>query len=227
MTKRILKEHSVRKNELLDISQRLIGERGYEGTPISAILEAAGVAKGTFYHYFKSKEDLLDCLVERITHRILDEICAQVHQPGRSALERLNALFVASARWKTAHWESLWALIQPIFRDENLALRWKMNRRTRELMMPLFADIVRQGMAEGVFDTEYPEEAADLILGLGFSFQENGFELLLSLREHPENAEILSRRTACYRDALERLLGAPRGSLQFDADASIERFRTG
>lgn len=225
MAKRIVKEHDVRKKELLDICQQLFNERGYEATPISAILEAAGVAKGTFYHYFKSKEDLLDCLVERITHRIVEEVRAQIHQPGLTAIERLNHSFVASARWKAANWDSLWALIRPIFRDENLPLRWRMNRRTRQLMVPLFAEIVRQGIGEGVFDTEYPTEAADLILGLGFAFQESGFELILALPEHPEYAEIIVRRTACYKDAVERVLGAPRGSLQIDAGGSLDRFR--
>ena len=146
MAKRVIKKHDVRKNELLDVSQRLFSERGYEVTPISAILEVAGVAKGTFYHYFKSKEDLLDCLVDRITRRIVEEVRSQVTQPGLTALERLNRSFLASARWKEANWESLWAVVQPIFREENLPLRWKMNRRTRELMVPLFADIVRQGI---------------------------------------------------------------------------------
>ncbi len=226
MAKRIVKEHDVRKKELLDISQQLFNERGYEATPISAILAAAGVAKGTFYHYFKSKEDLLDCLVERITHRIVEEVRGPVSQPGLNAIERLNHSFIASARWKAANWDSLWALIRPIFREENLPLRWKMNRRTRQLMVPLFAEIVRQGIEEGVFDTEFPEEAADLILGLGFAFQENGFELILSLREHPEYAEIIARRTACYKDAVERILGAPRGSLQLDAERSLDRFRS-
>lgn len=226
MAKRVIKKHDVRKNELLDVSQRLFSERGYEVTPISAILEVAGVAKGTFYHYFKSKEDLLDCLVDRITRRIVEEVRSQVTQPGLTALERLNRSFLASARWKEANWESLWAVVQPIFREENLPLRWKMNRRTRELMVPLFADIVRQGIQEGVFDTEFPEEAAGLILALGFAFQEDGFELILSLREHPEYAEIITRRTDCYRDAVERILGAPRGSLQLDAGRSLDRFQS-
>ena len=225
MGKRIVKEHSVRKNELLDISQQLFNERGYEATPISAILKAASVAKGTFYHYFHSKEDLLDCLVERITHRILEEIHGQICQPGLKALERLNRSFIASARWKAANWDSLWVLIRPIFREENLPLRWKMNRRTRQLMVPVFSDIIQQGIEEGVFDTEYPEDAADLILGLGYAFQESGFELILSLREHPEYAEIIARRTDCYKDAVERVLGAPRGSLQIDAGRSLDRFR--
>ncbi len=225
MAKRVVKKHTVRKNELLEISQQLFNERGYDATPISAILEKAGVAKGTFYHYFRSKEDLLDCLVERITHRILEEVHSLIHEPGLTALQRLHRFFVSSSRWKAANQESLRALIQPIFRDENLPLRVKMNRRTRELTLPILTEIVQQGVDEGVFDTEFPSEAADLILGIGFATQEGTVELVLSAPEHPEKWDALVRRIDCYTDAIERVLGARRGSLHFETDASLERFR--
>ena len=57
---RISKDYDVRKNEILDMAQKLFFEMGYEQTSVSNIIDAVGVAKGTFYYYFKSKEELLE-----------------------------------------------------------------------------------------------------------------------------------------------------------------------
>ncbi len=225
--KRVLKKHDVRKNELLDIAQRLFDENGYDATPISAVLEAAGVAKGTFYHYFKSKEDLLDCLVARTTDHVVDEIRRSVSAPGLTALEKASLFFVASGRWKAANTTSLLALVRPMFSDENLLLRQRMNRRTQEQAGAILFEIVRQGIAEGSFHTDYPEEAVEMVMGLGFALQEKGGALLFSLAEHPENWALMTRRVASYQDAVERVLGIPAGSLRFADERSAQAFRPG
>ena len=63
---RISKDYDVRKQEFLDAAQKLFYEQGYDQTSVNTIIDAVGVSKGTFYHYFKSKEDLLDALAERV-----------------------------------------------------------------------------------------------------------------------------------------------------------------
>ena len=67
---RITKEYYERKNEILDAAQELFLTQGYEKTSVDNIIKKVGVAKGTFYYYFKSKEDLLDKLVKRMTDKI-------------------------------------------------------------------------------------------------------------------------------------------------------------
>ena len=62
---RIVKEPEVRKNEILDAAEQLFTVKGYEAATVNDILSAVNIAKGTFYYYFKSKEDVLDALVER------------------------------------------------------------------------------------------------------------------------------------------------------------------
>ncbi len=67
-------EPSARREQILDQAAALFGRRGYHATSISDIIEAAGIARGTFYIYFKNKraifEELLDYLVVRIRKRI-------------------------------------------------------------------------------------------------------------------------------------------------------------
>ena len=62
---RIAKEHQQRKNEILDTAQRLFYSQGYENTSVANVIDAIGIAKGTFYHYFKSKAELPGQIVDR------------------------------------------------------------------------------------------------------------------------------------------------------------------
>lgn len=47
------------KATLLESARKLITEKGFDRVSVEDITSGAGVAKGTFYHYFKSKEDLI------------------------------------------------------------------------------------------------------------------------------------------------------------------------
>ncbi|GAH49469.1 unnamed protein product [marine sediment metagenome] len=83
---RITKEYHVRKNELLDTAQELFFTKGYKQTSIESIIKKIGVAKGTFYYYFKSKEDLLDKLTYKMSKKILEEVKKIVEKDDLNAI---------------------------------------------------------------------------------------------------------------------------------------------
>ena len=186
MPARVLKEYDERKNELLDAAQRLFIEQGYESTSVNAIIDSVGVAKGTFYHYFKSKSDLLDSLVERITERILSQVRNALEVREMDAIAKLNVVFQASSRWKADNREALLALLRPIYSDENVLLRLKMTKRSIETTAPLLAEIIAQGVREGVFDSQHPEETADMVMSLSVVFRETHAQRFLESWKDPE-----------------------------------------
>lgn len=67
---RIIKEADIRKNEILDAAGILFTEKGYDNTSVTDIMNAVGIAKGTLYHHYKSKEDILNALIKRQTDDI-------------------------------------------------------------------------------------------------------------------------------------------------------------
>ena len=79
---RIVKEHTVRRNEILDVAQRLVTTRGYEQMTIQDILDELQIAKGTLYHYFDSKRALLEALIERAQGEIEQMLIPLVHDPA-------------------------------------------------------------------------------------------------------------------------------------------------
>jgi TetR/AcrR family transcriptional repressor of nem operon len=58
-------EHSTTKETFLNVANELMLTQGYEATAVDEICEKAGMTKGSFFHYFKSKEDLAKALLTR------------------------------------------------------------------------------------------------------------------------------------------------------------------
>lgn len=219
---RVLKEYDVRKDEFLDAAQELFYTRGYEQTSVNAVLEKVGVAKGTFYHYFKSKEALLDSLIERMTGQIIAGMKVIVENPDLDAITKLNQVFQSSGGWKAAHMELILTLIRALYNDKNILLRRKMFLRSSNLSAPYIARIIRQGIDEGVFDTAYPDEISELIFMQSDNLSEKTAELFLGLESHPENGESLYRILAVYEDTIERFLGAPQGTIHLSNRTTLK-----
>ena len=93
---RTVKPPDVRRNEIVDVVQALFTSKGYDNTSVQDILDGAGIAKGTFYHYFDSKVALLDALVARLTDATLRMVEPIVHDPQMTALEKLPRLSAPS-----------------------------------------------------------------------------------------------------------------------------------
>jgi hypothetical protein len=88
-----------------------------------------------------------------------------------------------------------------------------------ERLGPVYSDIIRQGVQEGVFNTPFPEDAGELILQLGSSMGDVISRLLLEIDEKPENRDILWKKIRLYENTIERILGVQEGLLKlFDKD---------
>ena len=164
---RIVKHPELRRNELLDCAQALFLERGYDKASLNEVIIAAGVSKGAFYHYFASKEALLEALAARFAEAALARIRAVLDDPDLDALERLNVFLAKGRQDKIENIEAAWALFEPLFRPENLVLFHRISVATHALVSPVLMNIISQGVADGIFDTFDPAGVADMILQLG------------------------------------------------------------
>ena len=85
---------------------------------------------------------------------------------------------------------------------------------------PLLTSIIRQGVVEGVFVTDSPDDLSEILLQIGHSVSENVSELLLKIEKDDHTLDIVERKVAVYEHAVERLLGAPSGTLKlFDLNS--------
>lgn len=214
---RTVKEYDERYAEFLEIAQALFYSKGYERTPVKEIIDAVGVAKGTFYHYFDSKVDLLEALVEALIEQLYGQLQETVEtvlsDPSAGGAKKFEQLFVQIGNWKIDNPDYVREAVRVYYQDENVLLRDKMLAASTERMAPLFADVIRQGVEEGSFDVTYPDETARLIFLLNQTLSETVAHLMLTGEEKDVAMRAIERKVLTYERSIERVLGAEEGSL--------------
>lgn len=227
---RVVKEddYAARRNEILDVARQLVYTKGYEQMSIQDILDTLKISKGAFYHYFDSKQDLLDGLIDRMLddgERVLRPI---VEAGGLTAIEKLRRYFDTAGKWKVAQKAFMLDLFRVWHADSNAIMRQKQEAASIKRIAPMLTEIVRQGMAEGVFSTKYPEQFANIFIGLSHGFEDKLVELLLTDHPPPDALQRLEALIGAYSDSVERILGAPPGSLPLgDIEVLKEWLETG
>ena len=78
-------EYEIRRNEILDAAQRVVYTKGYELMSIQDILAEVKISKGAFYHYFGSKQALLEALIQRLVDQIQQVLIPVIQDDQLSA----------------------------------------------------------------------------------------------------------------------------------------------
>jgi TetR/AcrR family transcriptional repressor of nem operon len=212
---RTAKEFTVRRNEILDVAQRLVYTKGYEQMTIQDVLDGLQISKGAFYHYFRSKQDLLDAMIGHMIEDGENLILPIIRDPELNALEKLRRYFDTVARWKNAQKTYLVAILRIWYADDNAIVRQKMTAAAIQHISPLFTQIIRQGMDEGLLAPHYPDQVSEVVMALMQSMGDTLAQFVLFYDPECDNIQRIAGSVAAYTDAVERVLGAPPGSIHF------------
>jgi AcrR family transcriptional regulator len=210
---RSVKKPEERRSELMAAAQALFTEQGYESTSIDQIVDRVGVAKGTFYYYFDSKDDVLAAIVDDMSLTIVGLLDGIADRSDLSAIEKWEQLVLVTNNWKLARRAELMAVARVMYNDANLVWRTKFTALAMERAAPAFGKVIAQGVDEGVFATDYPDESAALVLAMLQAANGKVAELLLFPDEHDDAEEIAKRYLDALHDGIQRTLAAEPGSL--------------
>jgi len=201
-------EHAARRREILDAALVLMHDKGYARMTIEDVLAKTRISKGALYHYFASKQAILEGIVESMSESTSAALRAIVEDPNLNAIEKFHAYFEWSSVWKA---ENMTAVITAmrLWRDENALVRQKLTQESMHTTAPLLEAIIRQGHDEGVFDTDHPHEAAVIVTGMGLHLTDAFIDAIGADTSGAHIKGVL----AAYYQAFERILGAPTGSL--------------
>lgn len=223
-------DYASRRNEILDAAQTLVYTKGYEQMSIQDIIDALKISKGAFYHYFDSKAALLEALIDRFADDAEKVVSPILQDQNLSALQKLQQYFSTAVQWKVAQKDYLLEILRVWYSDDNAILREKMFNRLLKRYSPYFFPVIKAGIQEGSLSTPYPEQAMEIALqaiyGLGNKFGEIilGHEMGTISLEPEERFRILNDAVAANTDALERILGARKGSIQLMDSESIRKW---
>ena len=144
---------------ILDAAQRLFLEKGYEATTIQDIVSAlGGLTKGAVYHHFKSKEEIMDAVEDRMfaENNPFEAVRGRVGLSGLEKLREVVRLNQADAARAQMNLQAI-----PITRNPRvLAGLIESNRRT---LTPYFAELLEEGNRDGSLHTAYVRELSELI----------------------------------------------------------------
>ncbi|MEC0243827.1 TetR/AcrR family transcriptional regulator [Paenibacillus dokdonensis] len=198
---RVIKEAEERINEILDAADELFFQKGFDGTSTNDILEKVGIARGTLYHHFKSKEDIMDALIDRYKVRILDaaqEIAANKSIP---VVERIIQVVMAL----NISGGSSAEMMEHIHKPQNALMHQKIQRVIISGVTPILAGIIREGIEQGLFNTPFPYECMEIVVIYANTvFDDDYIEMT--------NEELAARMHAFIFN-IERMLGVKQGSL--------------
>ena len=212
---------TVRRDAFLDVAQRLVQAKGYEAMSIQDVLDELEASKGAFYHYFDSKQALLEAVVERFADVAIAELAPVLNDPKLPALRKLERFFAGIARRKAEQKELMLAIIEIWNSDGNAIVREKLRRLTVSRMVPLLSAVIKQGTDEGVFRVASPDETATVFVSLMLGFQELANDYFIARQAGTITFAVVQRSVASFTEAFERILGIPKGSLTLTDESTL------
>jgi len=225
---RIIKHPDVRRSEFLDQAQELFIVRGYDNTSLNDVIAELGASKGAFYHYFPSKEALLEALATRIAQQALAQTQSVVNEPGLDPLARLNALLTASRQFKLDMADQGWAIFAALFRPENQILYQRIAAAWEARFRPVLTKLIAEGVKERVFNTFDPEGVGDMLQHLVSTTYPIVASAIAAPTEKQRKAVITTfeRRLRLHGIAIDRILGLADGSVRLVEPGYARRFMT-
>ena len=184
-----------RKLELLEIAYRMFISRGYENTSVDDIIAEAGIAKGTYYYYFESKEQTLEEVIGMMIDKEI-EAAGAILDSDMPVPQKIIGI-IASVNPSPEEQTIEGALLQP----ENIVMHQKIKRKLVKKVVPFLAKAVEEGNEQGIFSCDNIPERVKMMLVLS--------------NELFDEESYTERDIDVFIDITEKLLGAKKGSLIF------------
>lgn len=206
-----------RKRKFMAVALELFYEKGYEKTTINDIINRMGVSKGAFYHYFKSKEDVIETISEEYARRGINMIKQVAERKDLNALEKINKALEKIMIYKKRSNDDR-IKIKGIFKNEdNLKLEKKILDKIKDNVIPIYKNIIDQGIEEKLFNIPNSSELPEFFIHTMNSLDKSIDELLYRAYEENMTKEDLTKRLeeklSVYEAMIERLFNIKNGSI--------------
>ena len=188
-----MKKGEQRKLELLKIAYDLFLSEGYENTSVDTIIERAGIAKGTYYYYFVSKEAMLEevcmMMIDGEKEKAMQIVDADIPVPQK--IVGIISSFNPEREEAT--------ITDTLNKPENILMHDKVNKKIVEVVAPILTKVAEQGVKDGIFDCDNIYERVRMILIVSNTLFEDYM--------------ISERDVIVFIDMVEKLLGAKPGTM--------------
>lgn len=198
---RVVKEAKERRNEILDVAQELFELNGYDATSTNDILAKIGIARGTLYYHFKSKEEILDAVIVRMTSELMAKADKISKDKSIPVLDRITQSIMAlNVDTKIGH-----EVMEQMHKPQNALMHQKMQQLLIDGVVPIITSLMEEAALEGMCDTPYPKEAVEMVM----IYSNIAFDDLQDLE--PEQ---MKHKIEAFIFHSERVFGMKQGALE-------------
>ena len=179
---RDVKDPEIRRAEIMDAAMILFMEKGYTKTTTQDIVDKVNISRGLLYYHFKNKEDILYCLVEQYSDRLLKDIYIIVYDKDKTAIEKIRSFIdvtIISSENVSAEGT---VLQKTVDLEENQYMIDKLSHKLVKKLTIYFEKIISQGIEEKVFSVKYPLETAEFLM-TAYVFVSNNISIRYSGKE--------------------------------------------
>lgn len=147
---------------ILDVSEKLFLEKGYESTSIQDIINGlGGLSKGAVYHHFKSKEDIFSAVSDRLNEQMVRELKKVRDDDTLSGGQKLKKMFETSLA--VSDREVVFS-VAPNMLDSPKLLAMQIYETFSEVAPHYVYPVIDQGIRDGSIQTTYPKEFSEIIM---------------------------------------------------------------
>ncbi len=194
----------IRIDEILDAAEPLFSANGYRKTTVSDIAKKMGVAQGMLYYYFKSKEEILEALINRQISTLLTDVKSMASSSETIPPRKIE--FIVYALFRTAQYKD--GLFLDFLHDEkHLHIKNKIFRQATLLLKPWLLSIIEEGVHKHYFHVHHLQTAMTFIMSIMLCLGDSLCEKIAD--------EIMVYHLSMAESLIEKALGMPEKTLHF------------
>lgn len=206
---RVTKDPEIRKTEILNMAEALFQQKGYAGTAVSDIVEQVGVSQGTFYYYFKSKEEIIEEIIKRQIEKAANSIKKIAEDRALTPPEKIERAIQAFFQI-TCY---IHGKIKNFTLREHINLQGKMSDYGKQATQLYFEEIIEEGNRKNLFCAPQPKISLDFLLGIHACLMRSGYERL------PD--DVMDAKFEMAGKLMSAALGVPEGRIQLSFDRTL------
>ena len=148
-----------RRNEIIETAGKLFEKKGYEQTQVQDIVNEIGVAKGLFYYYFKSKDEVMEELADRYADAIIDAVNKLIDKDIATfdKINRIFQIFIDSA-------EKKFGIFMGILNVKNGITHERIFFNVGKKMVPLVTELILSGNDNGECNCSDPKFITEFLV---------------------------------------------------------------
>lgn len=192
----------------------LFSKRGYTHVSVDTIVKKSKASKGAFYHHFKSKEAVLDCLVDSYVSSVSSGI-EEIVQQDMDAVKKLQKFIELFHDASSPQNQQAIRIGSVLLQIDSSVLLEKLQDRLKVAVVPYLLNIFEQGSAEKSMHISYPKEVGEFYIELIAMYKKKFMYLFEKVKKDPKKVSEIKKKMFFLEDLFNRIIGVEPGTIKF------------